>query len=353
MSTISAVASAVPGEPVPQAMIMELAMTQVAQRAPALLEHASVFQHTEIETRHFVRPVDWYLADHGWKARMEAFESGGLELVETSLLRLFDELTNTWGRTVGPTDVDGIVFVTTTGMSAPSLDALVAERIGMRSDLERIPVWGLGCAGGVAGLRIANAQARARPGSLWVVVALELCSLACRPHDTSVRALVANALFSDGCAAVAIRHDPDEATDMRLPHIERTQTHRWPDSRDIMGWDIEDDGFSVVFSRRIPELLRTGLGAAIGSIGDATPVLHPGGPKVLDAYQEALGLQAKDLAISQDVLRRYGNMSSPTVLFVLEETIRSQRAASPGRYLMGAVGPGFSAEMAWLTTERP
>lgn len=328
----------VPGAPVPQEAVAALAETILAEQAPDLVRYLPVFRNTGIETRHFVRDPEWYLRPLGWKERSAAFEEGGLALLERATRQILADTG------VAAHEVDGIVFVTTTGIATPSLDALLCDRVGFRDDVHRVPVWGLGCAGGVAGLRLAADLAKARPGSRYLLLCLELCSLSFRLEDFSVRSFVANALFSDGCAAALVSSHPDAEG----PRLGAGASHRWPDSRDVMGWTVEEDGLGVVFSRHIPDILRKGLAGAMERFFDDTGdrparhILHPGGTKVLEAYQDAMALEPDAVEDAWAVLRRYGNMSSPTVLFVLE---RALRRGLDETACLAAVGPGFSAEM--------
>lgn len=347
MPTIEAVATAAPGPPVPQAETERFAENLFTPENPALRDYLPVYRNGGIKERHFVLPVEAYLEPMGWKARSRHFTDGGLALMEEVTAKVLAEAG------IDATDVDGIVFVTTTGIATPSLDARLADRMGFRADLHRVPVWGLGCAGGVAGLRLASDLATARPGSRYLLVSLELCSLAFRLDDASLRAFVANALFADGCAAALVTSDPDVTGQAE---IGATASHQWPDSRDVMGWTVEDEGLGVVFSKKIPAILSRDLPDVVGRFLDgAAPdrfVLHPGGAKVLEAYEESLGLSGEALLHAREVLAHHGNMSSPTVLFVLERALKDG-LSSGEEALMAAVGPGFTAEMAMLRGTGP
>ena len=227
-------------------------------------------------------------------------------------------------------------------MLTPSLDALIIERLGLRRDTRRLPIFGLGCAGGVTGLARAVDQARVLPGSHVLYLVVELCTLTFRHGDNSKSNVVASALFGDGAAAAII------STEGPGPAFGPAGEHTWAQSLDIMGWRVQEDGLGVLFSRDIPALVRAEvrpiadafLGRHGASVSDlAGIVCHPGRAKVLDALEDAFDLPAGGLAVARDVLREYGNMSAATVLFVLERTLSQ---AKDGPYLMSALGPGFS-----------
>jgi len=247
-----------------------------------------------------------------------------------------------------PVEIDAIVVVSTTGIATPSLDARLMRRMNFRRNVERLPVFGLGCAGGVLGLARAAAMAIARPDTRVLFLVVELCGLTFRNQDRSKSNLVATALFGDGAAAAVISCREEYADSPRLgPWGE----HTWPDSLDVMGWEVADDGLKVVFSRDIPTLVREDLRAVVDAfladngakLGDiAGFVCHPGGAKVLDALEDCFELQRGDLGVARQVLRDHGNMSAATVLFVLREALND---GFRGRQLMTTLGPGFTAGM--------
>jgi len=332
----------VPGEPIAQSAVRDKAAQVVSAISPDLLKHLSIFESTGIKTRHFVRPLDWYLETHGWRERSEVFRQEGMTLVQAAAEDALDRA----GRK--PTDVDGIVLVCTTGISTPSLDARLVNTMKLRPDLMRVPVWGLGCAGGVAGLRTAADLARAHPTKRFLLLSLELCSLAFNLADLDIRTFVAATLFADGAAAALVRGD--ETKGNALASIGPASTHEWPDSEGVMGWDVQDAGLSVVFSRKIPEIVAREMGPLVERFLDASGgrpdryVFHPGGTKVLQAYEQALDLGPSSLESARTVLGRYGNMSSPTVLYALQESLKRPLKAKESA-LLAAVGPGFASEL--------
>ena len=241
-------------------------------------------------------------------------------------------------------DVDTIVTVSSTGIATPSLEARVAARLGFRADVERVPVFGLGCAGGVTGLSIASRLAQSRPGSIVLLVAVEICTLAFRLDELTKSNIVATALFGDGAAACVLR-----AGEAGLAAIEMSGQHIWPDTLDIMGWSIDPQGFGVIFDREIPPFAEANLAAAVKgvlargglSFSDIDRfACHPGGAKVITALERALALDQGALDHERTVLADYGNMSAPTALFVLDRLIQ---AGLPSRTLLTAMGPGFTA----------
>jgi alkylresorcinol/alkylpyrone synthase len=303
-----------------------------------------VFDNAGIDQRSIVAPVDWYAGDHGWEARNSLY----LEASE----RLFEEAAAGALAKAGlaAEDIDGVVSVSTTGIATPSLEARVGPRIGFRSDIRRVPVFGLGCAGGVSGLALAARLAAAEPGSRWLFVCVETCSISIRLDTDDPAALVATALFGDGAAAAIV-----STTGEGIATIGRSGERQWPDTLGIMGWRVEDPGLAVVFDRAIPPFVTKELAGAIDAIladmGLARSDIdrlcsHPGGAKVVTAIEEALALDPGSLDLEREVLRDHGNMSAPTVLFVAERLIAR---GLPERSLMTAFGPGFTC--AALTLE--
>ncbi len=301
-----------------------------------------VFDNAGIDARYSCMPLEWYLAPHGWIERSQLFSEHAVNLLCEAAEKALEQA----GLETG--DIDTVVAVSTTGVVTPSLDALVIERLGLRRDVRRLPIFGLGCAGGVTGLARAVDQARALPGSNVLYLVVELCTLTFRHGDNSKSNVIASALFGDGAAAAVI------STTGSGPAFGAAGEHTWAQSLDIMGWRVQEDGLGVLFSRDIPALVRAEIrpiaDAFLGSHGVSVNdlagfVCHPGGAKVLDALEDAFSMPAGGLTVAREVLRGYGNMSAATVLFVLERTLAT---ASSGRYLMSALGPGFSVGLQLL-----
>src|SRR6476646_5568786 len=298
---------------------------------------AGVFDNAGIARRHIVAPQDWYMHGHGWHDRNAVY----LEAAEQLFVDAATAAIEKAGLT--PDQINGVVTVSTTGIATPSLEARAAQRVGFRDDIRRVPVFGLGCAGGVSGLSTASRLALADPGSLWLFVTVETCSISIRLDSDDPAAIVATALFGDGAAAAVVtsgRHS--------LAHITGSAEKLWPDTLRIMGWDVEDPGLSVVFDRAIPPFVEAQLADAIDSmcvkLGTTRDEVdrfccHPGGVKVIDAIETSLHLNQGELNIEREVLHDFGNMSAPTVLFVLERLLER---GLPEKVMMTAFGPGFT-----------
>jgi alkylresorcinol/alkylpyrone synthase len=301
-----------------------------------------IFINTGIARRYSCVPIEWYLEPHGWKDRTALYVSNAVDLLE----KVADALLVEAGLTRD--DIDAIVVSSTTGIATPSLDALVVERMQLRRDIKRLPIFGLGCAGGVIGLSRAADMARANPGHRVMFLVVELCALTFRKDDLSKSNVVAAALFGDGAAGAIL------STDGKGPRFSASGEHTWAHSLDIMGWEVEDDGLKALFSQSIPSLvsgefrkvLHTFLQKSDLRLEDIGAFCcHPGGAKVLDALEEAFGISPGALVDSRAVLRDYGNMSAVTAIVVLE---RMNLRANPKRTLMSALGPGFSTAFLML-----
>jgi alkylresorcinol/alkylpyrone synthase len=305
---------------------------------------AKVFATSGIVTRHAVRPIEWYVEPRGWPERTAAYLEGADCLFVEAATKACAQAG------LSPHEVDAVVTISSTGIATPSLDARVAGRLGFRSDIQRVPVFGLGCAGGVSGLAIAARLAEARPGSTVLLVAVELCTLAFRLDEFTKANVVATALFGDGAAACLLR-----AGEGGLASIEGAGEHRWADTLDIMGWNVDPQGFGVIFARAIPPFIEENLAPAVAKIlgrlglepADVSRfVCHAGGTKVITALERALELEQGSLDHEREVLASCGNMSAPTVLFVLERVLRE---GLPERSVLAALGPGFTASCVSLT----
>lgn len=303
-----------------------------------------IFANTGIENRYSCVPLDWFAEPHNWVDRNAAYERGAIELLEQAA-RSAIALAGT-----DPRDIGAIITVSTTGLSVPSLDSKLMHKLGLLPNTERLPIFGLGCAGGVTGMARAARLAATMNGRCVLMLCVELCGLNFRSADENKVNYVSSALFSDGAAAAILRSGRRGG----VGRIEAVGEHNWPDTQDVMGWSIEEDGFGVVMSTQIPQFARDKLKQAVAGflsqngleLDDLDGVVaHPGGRKVLEAISDALSIDKAELDHGWKVLRDYGNMSSPTVMFVLERTI----AAKPrGRHLMVAFGPGFTVSFALL-----
>lgn len=337
-------ATAIPGHVLLQDEVAEISRRLFGDRYRAFERMASVFGTAGIKKRYSVRPVEWFCTPRGWKERMAAYLEGAQALFVDAATKALK------AAHLRACDVDAVVTVSSTGIATPSLEARASLRMGFRDDVQRIPVFGLGCAGGVSGLAIASRLAKAQPGAVVLLVVVELCTLAFRLDQLTKANMVATALFGDGAAACILR-----AGEGGIAEIEACGEHTWPDTLDIMGWDVDSQGFEVIFAQAIPSFAEEKIQPAISGILHRADiamdevdrlVCHPGGMKVIVALEKAFGLAPGALNHERDILREYGNMSAATVLFVLEKAIRVGLAH---RSVLTAMGPGFTASCASLT----
>ena len=316
---------------------------------PHLLRMEALYTNTGIETRYACVPAEWCERPHSWEERTETYQRHALDLLQQVAVAAVAEAG------LHLTDVDFLVLNTITGLAIPSLDAKLMNRLTFRPDVERLPIFGLGCGGGVAGVARAARLAQACPGATVLFLTVDLCSLCARPNDPSVAMFVAAALFGDGAAAVVLRsRAPGGTRTARPARIVAAGEHCWRNTEHIMGWDVKADGFGVVLSPQLPGLMQQELRPALDAFLQRHDLelerfdgflLHPGGRKILETAESALGIDRARLAHSWAVLRDYGNMSSVTAMFVLQ---RALRAGDRGRHLLAAFGPGFSAYFAAL-----
>jgi len=334
---LAALTTAVPPYRIDQSDVARRVRRVFPDAAATLDRLLPVYANAGVETRYSCVPPEWYEKPHGWREKNQLYLEHAVKLLEDASRDCLDR------SGLSPTDIDAVVAVSTTGIATPSLDALLIERLGLRSDVDRLPIFGLGCGGGVLGLSRAAALAGARPGSRILLCVVELCGLTFRRADASKSNMVATALFGDGAAAAIV------TTEAEGPALGRGGQHTWPHSLDIMGWSVEEDGLGVIFSRDIPSLTRSEfrrvaaefLARGGHSFADVDCFLcHPGGAKVLDALEEAFDRPNGALTLSRAVLRDYGNMSAATVLFVLARVLQSQ---VKGFCFLSALGPGFTA----------
>jgi len=254
-----------------------------------------------------------------------------------------------------------IFFISVTGIASPSIDAMLVNRMGLSPNIRRVPIFGLGCVAGAAGTSRAADYVKAYPKQMAVVLSVELCSLTVQKEDLTAANLISSGLFGDGAAAVIVAGDECSAlesdTKSRGPEILATRSVFYPQTEEMMGWNISDKGFRIVLSPQVPDLVRKNIGGNVYEfLADhgysrkdvGSWVLHTGGPKVLEAMQDALDLKDGQLAASWDSLKKTGNLSSASVLMVLEETMK-HRLPAPGTIgVMAAMGPGFCSELLLL-----
>jgi alkylresorcinol/alkylpyrone synthase len=324
-----------------------LSQAEAAARARELYPHLKklwrLYDNTRIETRYNCEPIEWYLQPHSWEERTASFQKNAIDLLE----KLTRETAQTAG--VELDAIDMIVTNTVTGLAVPSLDARLINRLKLAPTVERLPMFGLGCGAGVAGLARATRLAHSSEGAHVLFLTVDLCSLCMRPNDPSASMFVSSALFGDGAAGVLLRNTRQSGRGAAGPRILAVGEWCWRGTEHIMGWDIKDDGFGIVLSPELPELMSAELRPAVQDflgrngfrLADLNGFLfHPGGRRLLETAEQVLELAPSQLEHSWAVLRAYGNMSSATVLFVLD---RAMKAGARGPHLLAAFGPGFSA----------
>ncbi|WP_371372996.1 type III polyketide synthase [Sporomusa aerivorans] len=340
LAQVMSVGTAVPAYCLHQEDIQRFAAALFRDNFEHLERLLPVFEHSLIATRHLSRPLTWYAEQHSFEEANRIYEQVAVELAERAARQAIERTG------ISRDDIGAILFVSSTGIATPSLDAILIQKLGLSPHTARIPLWGLGCAGGVAAVARAAQLAACLRGQAVLVVAVELCSLTFQRGDYSKANLIGASLFADGAAAAVI------AVDGGGPAIVDSFSTLFADTGDIMGWDVVEGGLKVRFSRDIPSIVKRYLPELTGGFCDRNGirpaevehyVVHPGGAKVLSAYADSLNLAHAKLKHAYDILAAYGNMSSASVLFVMERFLAD--TAPAGRYgLMLALGPGFSAE---------
>ncbi|ASB88769.1 type III polyketide synthase [Bacillus sonorensis] len=314
------------------------------------------FKNGEIQSRQFVMPIEWYKKAKSFQEKNQIYvEMAVRHSAEAASKCLADQ--RFLKREIPFEKIDAIFFVSSTGISTPSIEAKLINILPFRRETKRIPIWGLGCAGGASGIARAFEYCTAFPKAYVLVIAAELCSLTFQKDDQTKSNLIGTSLFGDGIAAVLMCGREADLQDSRfgiLPEVLSSRSSTLPDSEDVMGWNINDNGFQVVFSRDIPSLIRTNLKKDVEAFLNAQNVglddiqvflAHPGGKKVLDAYMESLGFSEEHLACSRRILTKHGNMSSATIMYVIKECLLTVTPEPEKHGLLGALGPGFSSEL--------
>ena len=347
MPHIASVATALPPQRFAQSEIRD-AMAGVCRGNRSLERLLPVFDRTGVDSRYFVRPLDWYARGPSFEERNQVYAECAVELGGQAVSACLEEAG------VSPDEVDQFFFVTTTGLTTPSVDARLVPSLGMRPDVRRLPLFGLGCAGGAGALIRATDALRAAPQGRALVLSVELCSLVFSPSAESVTDLVGVALFGDGAAAVLLTGD--EVT-QDGPQVVATQTHLFGEVPHQMGWRFTGDGMRLILSRDVPAFVATGVKPAVERFLKAQGLglsdlrhhlLHPGGAKVMATYRSALGFDDEAVDGARAAMREYGNQSSATVLFMLNDLVRSGRPVADELGFMIALGPGFAAELLTL-----
>lgn len=339
---IGAIARANPPHVLKQSDIKAAVVAHLSPRIPNIERILPVYDNVSVDTRYSCVPMEWYYETHSFDERNVIYTESALVLLENVAKDLLAKAD------LDPTAIDALITVSSTGIATPSLDVQLIHSLGLRPDVQRLPIFGLGCAGGVTGLGRAAQIGSIKPGTVVLLLVVELCALTFQINDLSKTNIVATALFGDGAAGLLLSSSFDG------PAVLGWGEHLWPNTADIMGWDINTEGFKIMLSRDLPNFVRQELSSPLQAYLDRYEltlsdfdgfVTHPGGPKVLDALEDMLDLGRGDLCHARAVLRDYGNMSSPTVFFILMDVLADSGSR---HYLLSALGPGFTASFAHL-----
>ncbi|HXX23142.1 MAG TPA: 3-oxoacyl-[acyl-carrier-protein] synthase III C-terminal domain-containing protein [Terriglobia bacterium] len=345
---IAAVASAFPEHHYPQEVLVEALQKYFGEKLanPQRLER--IYSHMGVEGRYLTLPLSAYYNIASWGDANDAFIAAAPVLGQQSLCRALAQAG------LNAPEIATLIVVSVTGIASPSLDALLVNRMGLSPNIKRVPIFGLGCVAGAAGISRAADYVRAYPSQVAALLAVELCSLTIQRDDLSIANLISAALFGDGAAAVLVTGSDRDADG---PEILATRSVFYPQTEHVMGWDISEKGFTIVLSPEVPAMVERHWAHDVDQfLGDmgltrkdiGTWILHSGGPKVLEAMAATLKLPDGALDASWECLRRVGNISSVSVLLVLEEIMNHRPPASGSLSLLGAMGPGFCSELVLL-----
>jgi len=345
---IAAVASAFPKHHYSQAVLSEALQKYFGPKLANPQRLDRIYSHMAVDGRYLTLPLSAYYGIASWGEANDAFIEAAQQLGEQSLCRALAQAG------LDRREIGTLIAVSVTGIAAPSLDARLVNRMGLSPNIKRVPIFGLGCVAGAAGIARAADYVRAFPEQVAALLAVELCTLTIQRDDLSIANLISAALFGDGAAAVLVTGSEREADG---PEILATRSVFYPQTEHVMGWDISEKGFRIVLSPEVPAMVEQHWAHDVDEfLGDrglsrkdiGSWILHSGGPKVLQAMAATLELPSGALDASWECLRRVGNISSVSVLLVLEEVMNHRRPA-PGTYgLLGAMGPGFCSELVLL-----
>ncbi|MBS1518930.1 MAG: type III polyketide synthase [Bacteroidetes bacterium] len=340
---------------IPQKVMRDFAVSTFSGNFPDTERLLPVFENSDINERNLCVPLEYFNQKKSFAQRNNDYLKLAVDMASEVILKCISD------SGFDKNDITDFIYISSTGISTPSPDAYIINRLKLNNNINRYPLWGLGCAGGAAGTAKAGTIAKADPDSLVLVVTCELCSLTFLSGDYTKSNFVATSLFSDGVAAVLVKGDgldSDRVSDKRIL-IKDSASNIYYDSIDVMGWDVTDEGLKVIFSKDIPSIVENNLKPEIDKFllksnlaasDIKNYITHPGGVKVIDSYIRCLELEECSLNITRETLRNYGNMSSATVLYVLDNFVRKGLREGPG--LMTSLGPGFSSEMVLLDIEK-
>jgi len=345
---IASAASAFPKNYYPQKFLLEQLQQYWGEKLKNPQMLARLHRNVAVEGRHLALPYEQYYNLHTWGDANNVWIQVAQELGEQALCRALHHAG------LEPKDLGALFFTSVTGISSPSIDALLINRMGLPANIKRVPIFGLGCVAGAAGIARAADYVRAYPSQAAALVSVELCSLTIQREDLTVANLISSGLFADGSAAVVVTGDDVKSAG---PEIVATRSVFYPETEQMMGWKVSERGFNIVLSPEVPVLIRENLGHDVdrfladhghkrSDIGSW--VLHTGGPKVLEATAAALDLHNGQLDASWDCLKKVGNLSSASVLVVLEDVMRNRRPEAGTLGLLAAMGPGFCSELVLL-----
>jgi len=316
---------------------------QDQMQKPELLDR--LHSRCGVEQRHFVLPLEAYERIQNWGQANDLWIENAQQLAADAICRAITPAG------LAPRDIDALYFTSVTGIASPSIDARLINRMGLSPNIKRVPIFGLGCVGGAAGIARAADYLRAFPDQVAVVLSVELCSLTWQRGDLSVANLISAGLFGDGAAAAVLA---GSEAGLEGPEVIATCSTFYPGTEDAMGWNISERGFEIVLSPKVPDVieqhLRFDVDAFLSEHGlrrhdMASWIIHTGGPKILEAVEKALELKPGELELSWESLRRVGNLSSASVLVVLEQVLKRKRCAAGSYSLLAAMGPGFCSEL--------
>ncbi len=345
---ISSAASALPPYYYPQRELVEAFRKHWGNRLDRFSVLEKLHAATQVDGRYLALPLERYpLRD--WGEANDCWIDSAVTLGQQAITAAVEQ------SAVNPDDIGAFFSVSITGVASPSLEARIMNKMQLNPRMKRIPIFGLGCVAGAAGIARASDYVKAFPNQAALLLSVELCSLTIQPDDLSAANLISSGLFGDGAAAVIVVGEDLAATSG--PRILATRSIFYPETEHVMGWDISEKGFTIVLSKEVPDVVLKNLGENVDEfVADhqltrndiASWVLHTGGPKVLEATEKALHLAKAALSASWDCLRKTGNLSSASVLFVLEEILKHRRPPSGTYGILAAMGPGFCCELVLL-----